>query len=639
MVTSNFSEWLERLRTAGHRLLDRARFWPPRPALAAPPEATSSGNDLLTSLTTFFHPSQRRQLTQLRENLVSSQTQIEVLGSQLEQRFLTIGSHLDQLSEASDRLLASSECLAKLAIGEHENRAVLATATQALQTALHQVQTQEEASQEFALTLTTHLEEITKARSHEVTLRSCLAPLRPIQTLFRVSAAALEADAQGTYASLAQEIDQLNQQVTALLSKQFQSLADYRTRIGQLVQRLHDTHQSQQHALAADAEHLTGSLNSMHTALLQSQGRDLRLSAAARACHEQVGHLVMAMQFQDITRQKLQHVETAFRRLAESLSDVSLDDATAADLHATAAVQLAQLETVEHELREAETKMLHAVTRLLERVEELTNEGVQLRQAPTLIATDLGVVAELLTGFGGLRRLVTNDAAMRAEAHQALDPLAGLASNLTGSMRDVSLRIKFIALNAQIQAVQIGNGTGLEVLSQHTCNISDEVARLSERAAVELDALITSFAALLASCRELNQQALEQQAWLDSEGTGLESQLARFRSAGEVQLGAVANLGNELRAQLAGARADLSFYEAAAPSFDLLRAPLTELAALTAHARHARRPVRGLTEELQGHYTMASEHATSATALGTPATATAITTAQPVPTASTVELF
>ncbi len=637
MATSNLNEWAQRILTAGSRVLALVQFSKPSPASESPtfPAVLSSW---ASAISAFFHLGQRRRISKLRNHLVTSQAEIESFASTLERRFVAIGVRLDQLSDASDRLLASSECLAKLTIGEHQDRSVLATATHALQTASRQVQTQEQVSQEFARSLANHLEEISKARRHEAALRSCVAPLKPIQTLFRVSAAGLEADAQGTYASLAQEIDQLNEQVSALLAQQFQSLTDYRTRISHLVQRIHDTNESQHKALAEDTEQLTGSLSSMQSALMQSQGRDLRLSAAARACREQVGHLVMAMQFQDITRQKLQHIETAFRRIAESLADVSLDDATAADMHATASVQLAQLDTVERELQDAEAKMTLALARLLERVEELTGEGRQLRQAPTLIASDLGVVAQLLASFGRLRRLVENDAALRTEAHQALDPLAGLASNLTGAMRDVSLRIKFIALNAQIQAVQIGKGTGLEVLSQHACHISDEVAHLSEQAAVELDALITSFTALVTSCRELHQQAIEQQSWLGSEGTVLEGQLVNFRSAGEEQLEAVARLGEELRVQLAAARGELGFYEDAAASFTLLREPLSALAELTEHAASLGHPAGGLTEELQGHYTMASEHAVLAAALGGTATATATATA-PAPVGSTVELF
>lgn len=632
MNGSQLSTWAQRLRTTASQWLGRCRGWVARTASTTPSEPISLAS--LTAFTGFFTAGKHRQVADLRQRFLGSQLEIESLGAQLERNFLTIGSHLDQLSEASDRLLASSESLAHLAVGEHASQSVLATATHALQTALEENLSQEAASQQFALTLASHLEEIAQARRHEATLRSCVAPLKPIQTLFRVSAAGLESDAQGTYSALAREIEQLNQQVTALLAQQFQGLADYHGRIGQLVKRLHDTHHSHEHALAEHTRQLTGSLDAMHTALTQSQGRDLRLKAAARACHDQVGQLVMAMQFQDITRQKLQHVETAFRRLAESLEDRSLDAARAADLHATATVQLAQLGTVEHELRDAEAKMTLAIARLRERVEELTAESVQMRQVPTLVGSDHGVVAGLLVSFDRLRQLVASNAALRTEAHQTLDPLAGLAANVTGAMREISRRIKLIALNAEIQAVQTSKGTGLEVLSQHTCQISDEVAQLSTRAAVDLDVLIARFTALLTSCRALHEQSAAQQAWLAGEGERLEAQLVEFRNAGEAQLGSVPVMGTALLEKLLTTRTELTFCEPAAAAFAALREPLTELAKLTEHARHTVPPAGGLTEELQSQYTMASEHVTLATALGG--------AAAPVPAAAaagTVELF
>lgn len=625
MNGSKLSTWAQRLRTTASQWLGRCRDWFARPA--------SVSRNAVASVTGFFTAGKRREVADLRQRFLGCQLAIEALGDELERSFLTIGSQLDQLSEASDRLVAGSESLAHLAVGEHASQSVLATATHALQTALQENLSQETASQQFALTLVSHLEEIAKARRHEATLRSCVAPLKPIQTLFRVSAAGLDPDAQGTYSALAREIEQLNQQVTALLAQQFQGLADYHERIAQLVTRLNETHHSHEHALAEHTQQLTGSLDAMHTALTQSQGRDLRLKAAAHACHDQVGELVMAMQFQDITRQKLQHIETAFRRLAETLEDRDLDAATAADMHATATVQLAQLDTVEHELRDAEAKMTLAIARLLERVEELTAESVQMRQVPTLVGSDQGVVAGLLVSFGRLRQLVTSNAALRTEAHATLAPLTGLAANLTGAMGDISRRIKLIAINAEIQAVQTSKGTGLEVLSQHTCQISDEVAQLSDRAAIELDVLIASFTALLTSCRALHAQSTAQQNWLAGDGERLETQLADFRNAGEAQLGSVPVMGAELLEKLRATRAELTFCEPASNAFTALREPLADLAQLTAHARHAAHPVGGLTEELQSQYTMASEHVTLATALGG--------AAAPVPTAAagTVELF
>jgi hypothetical protein len=279
------------------------------------------------------------------------------------------------------------------------------------------------------------------------------------------------------------------------------------------------------------------------------------------------------------------------------------------------------------------------VDKLAAQLDELARAGEQLRQWPTLAVTEAGTTGQLLGCFARLRPLVQSSLALRTQAQTMLAPLVGLAANLTGAMRDISLRIKFIALNAQIQAVQNGCGTGLEVLSQRACQISDEVGVLSQQAAGELDRLLGDFSVLNASSSALHEQAAEQARWFATEGAACEARLEDFRAAGQAQLNTAAEVRGRLQLELHAMRAELDFHQTTAGGFAALLEPLEELTRLTP-APTEDRPVTGrLTEELQSQYTMASEHSVLATALAAPGAAAALPGSAAAPAGGTVELF
>jgi hypothetical protein len=305
-------------------------------------------------------------------------------------------------------------------------------------------------------------------------------------------------------------------------------------------------------------------------------------------------------------------------------------------LNTLARVQRAQLSAVEAELANAEAAMAGAIHELSQRAAGIIQTGCELRSWPTL-GGEADTVGGLQASLARIEPLVQASRQLREEARTLLDPLVGLAANLTGAMRDVSLRIKLIALNAQIQAVQHGGRTGLEVLSQRTCQISDEVDQLSRAAAVELDALLADFREVNTGCGELLREATEQANWCATAGKELQAELAAFRAAGGARLDEVAAHGAALQDRLRALAAHLDFHTATAGLTPVCQC-LEELEAELPAAETS--PASGeFTQALQSRYTMASEHAVLATALAAPGSNAAPPVAAPAPAGGTVELF
>jgi len=152
------------------------------------------------------------------------------------------------------------------------------------------------------------------------------------------------------------------------------------------------------------------------------------------------------------------------------------------------------------------------------------------------------MVQVLLDSIRENLELTESASARSEEIFIVLEPIAGLLGNLTGSILELSSRIRLIALNAQIQAAQAGDGTGLEVLSFKTRSIAEEMAHIVTEIAAELAALKDGLKSGLEDVEYTRSRSLEFLQFLREDGADHETRLHDFRNRMLAELKLVADL-------------------------------------------------------------------------------------------------
>jgi hypothetical protein len=152
-------------------------------------------------------------------------------------------------------------------------------------------------------------------------------------------------------------------------------------------------------------------------------------------------------------------------------------------------VEARQLKDIETILDQTIATMVQTLGDLSSEIGGLSNECVLLNGVESSSGACDGMVQTLLETFDENLLLIETTSDQSDAICSVLEPIRGLLGSLTGNILDLSAQIRLIALNAQVQAVQAGAGTGLEVLSDHTRSIAEEMARIVASVATELDAL------------------------------------------------------------------------------------------------------------------------------------------------------
>jgi hypothetical protein len=222
-----------------------------------------------------------------------------------------------------------------------------------------------------------------------------------------------------------------------------------------------------------------------------NRARDIQLVGATERISARVANIVAGLQYQDILTQRLSHVVSGLDDLAARLitAESSGEPESMTFLRDVALVEARQLEDIEKILDQTIRNIVKALGELSTEIGGLSNECVLLNGVESSSGAFDGMVQTLLETFDENLLLIQSTSEQSDTICCVLEPISGLLGSLTGNILELSAQIRLIALNAQVQAVQAGAGTGLEVLSDHTRSIAEEMARIVASVAAELDSL------------------------------------------------------------------------------------------------------------------------------------------------------
>ena len=328
------------------------------------------------------------------------------------------------------------------------------------------------------------------------------------------------------------------------------------------------------------------------------------IARRAEAASEEIAGLVTALQYQDITRQQMEHVAEAAAEMAVKLGG-RLSREALADVAAAGAVQAAQLRQTQRTLGEASGQITAALASLAADIRATARaaagEGRRSAGADALLR-------ELYTGFKAVQAHLAVCEDNHCEALRAAAITAEKVGGLARAVRDiesVSIRMRRVALNAAVKAAHLGDqGLALGVLVARVQDLTGEAEGHTQEIVRVLGALTEAADAE----RHSLQAGAGTGAGAEEQLEGMVEALRIAAAAGRSRLEQVQQEASTLADQIDGLRSVFS----AGAAEDSLRRLITDLEAVAGAARRrAGGPAGDLRpaglDDIERRYTMESE--------------------------------
>ncbi len=228
----------------------------------------------------------------------------------------------------------------------------------------------------------------------------------------------------------------------------------------------------------------------------------------------QIGEIVVAIQFHDITRQQVEHIVSAIND-AEYLCKETAD--TADDLKSRSwgcayrvlKLQAAQLEQVISEIETAYQKSIHAFENLGDQIEYLVKDVSSLNgsEKKDEISTEMRIKV-LKSGLNELHKLLDQGYDLKNHLRETAEQVSETTSRLSrhiSMVRHISMELHLKALNAVIKSARLTDkGSTFEILAQEVNTLSKE----SDRFAADVVKILESVISL---AQELKKESQKEQ--------------------------------------------------------------------------------------------------------------------------------
>ncbi|MBL9169396.1 MAG: hypothetical protein JNN07_16775 [Verrucomicrobiales bacterium] len=396
-------------------------------------------------------------------------------------------------------------------------------------------------------------EQIQRMLLSEEELQRTVAPLKFIRTMYRVESATLGNEVQSMFLALTEEIQTLQQQVNQTFAAKFDILRANQRSMDALIRRLNQQTNEQGALMKQKRSYISKAVQDLNQDLEINRKKDIKLTQVTNRISSEVVKLVFSLQAQDVVAQKIAHVLSALDGMErQANSDLRSDEpdkqnASILYLYQAAGVEAAQLKAVAENLRQTDTALCGSLDVILGQVKALDLDCVSLTEFDQVTVGASGLVQTLLDSLSEVQSMVEGAVASAKDAFDAIRPMGGQASNVTAVMRDLSARIKLIALNAQVQAAHIKSGTGLEVLAAQTADIANVIGNISSGIAEELDAFTKHLDQLVETFGNLYETGTAgHQQWL-VEFRAQEKELHTYRDEALSELTHIGSASDRLR--------------------------------------------------------------------------------------------
>ena len=455
-----------------------------------------------------------------------------------------------------------------------------------------------------------HLDLRRIARERAALMRT-LSPLESSNIQFRIQACAFDENIRVQFFALADAIWGMVHDVKTAVGQRFEELERTGEAAGELVARLGTlaTRQKcQTEKMLADSRNHLSNLNQ---ALRSSEAAAESMSQSGAKIAGGVSKAIVALQCQDMARQKFQHITAAIDDMARQPES---DGAGGRQfLREASRLQLGHLRTVFAQLDNA-ARQLEQGLREIESETRRFAENAHHSGGATL---DCRIIGQAIESIHAVLGLIENAVGNITEVLELVHKLKATFRDCTYQILGLALRLRMVALNAQIFAAHVDAGAALEVVAGHTRTIADEAMQQLDDISARVTALVDSVVDLQHRLGDYAELAAMEQSLLSGEAGDSETKLRAVEDELRKALTAIAPLEAELSGIIRSATAAIRFPAAVAAASTRSTVLFQEIADEYADATGgpAEEPHQKL-QALKSNYTMEHERAVHDAVIG-----------------------
>lgn len=560
----------------------------------------------------------RRTLATLLVRLAQQRQALARLSADTEVTFLAMGEALQAQAEAGGNLVALGRRLVAFHGSDTPEPDVNGAALELIRQTLGFVDECAEHARELVLRLDDYHARTGLLLKAEEEVERILAPLRIIQTLLRIESVLLPSEMQAGFTALSGEIPKFEAEVRQTVGQHAGKLAQTRQAIEATTTRLRERAAMQDAAAVAERTRITETLAGLERELAHGRERNTRLNQLIGGIDREISTLVVSLQYQDITRQKMEHIGTALDEIQQRLDPArpTTPDPTLSGLHASCRLEARQATAVREELDKALGAVTTGASGILEQLRLIETDCWPRNEFQTVAGAVTERVATLHAILRDLRELLPAALANADEAVGIIDGFDDVAANVATTAREMAEGMRLIALNAQVLAAQAGNrGAGLLVLAEQTYRISDDIRLVTEKIGAELAGANGQLEAVVKQCETLKLHARERGREFDERGGVIESRLRVHRDETVQALEQVGALLEKINGQTVAMQATARTGTGYCTVLTGLHDQLEAVAAMCLPDPGSRPPpeqVAAQLSQLEQRYTMESERAVHA---------------------------
>ena len=450
-----------------------------------------------------------------RQVLPALGSELESLGKSTEGEFLSIGEKLQDFYQRAGDISKISSTVARLMSGEE-----LGAAIEGFRNVVDRMKRLEGESRRNTKTLQDVLENLAVLNRHVDGFGKTIRHLRVLSVSTRIESARL-GDHNADFETLADEVGKLSLEIENRCFQLLGSSDSLNQLIGQTLAKVLDLETAQQTQATIVFDKTMSSLES----LMERHGLSATgagdISARYEAVSQRIGGIVSSMQFHDITRQRIEHVQQALagldphersegngtqQKVGGFLSGFGRirPKETGENLRLVGDVsdlQIAQLHYAREELVSAVNNILDNLSAMSDLVAEMARETFKMAGAAD--ETGQSFLNGVEAGFSSVASAIEAYGEANRElslATGSVGSMLGQMSAHTGNIEAIGEKIKLIALNAIIKVCHIGEeGATLGVLAEAVHQLSVETRQRTETASESLRSITSASESLCAA--------------------------------------------------------------------------------------------------------------------------------------------
>lgn len=369
----------------------------------------------------------------------------------------------------------------------------------------------------------------------ESQLMNTLHPLKTMRTFFLVEISKIHSDRQEAMRNVVSDIETLYGQAEKVTSKEMLQMKDLRDRLTSDRTAIEELIKELERSIREEKERMDSSISGMQKDLRENRHVDNELGRITREIAKQVSRTVTAIQSDDITSQKIDHIAEAIEAMVSKIEEWSKDSYSienqniAKYLVSSARIQKKQIQSVMKDFKDSSEEINHICPVISEMVRELDKKCLSLKEYNTLTTSADGAIQVLLEALDAVDHLFqTTNHALR-KIHSLLKPLEQISSESAEAIDDITIDLRVVTVNARIMASKVGAQSGLTPLTENVGQISLESNRYSNQLRTDLHSFVVEVSETLQEIGQTTEKLEEAKEAFQSVQNHGKQKLHNFR--------------------------------------------------------------------------------------------------------------